>query len=351
MTRAAASSCRPIRVRTGLRIGLYERRDGRVVRREQQELDVIGERTPLDLADADLVLLNDDDLTYAKARLDERSLRTVEESLSKIEEPLARALVWSSLWNATRDGELDAARYVAIVRTHGPVESTSACWRVSSRTPRTPSGTSSRTATVLQPSAVGRMPRGVRCRPPMPAATRSCPGHGRSRPHPHSTTRTTSRCGALLDGDVPAGLVVDPDLRWQLLTALVTTGHADLADISAEQERDDTGSGRTAARRARSSRPDAAVRREAWDSAWSDFSLSNDHLDAEIEGFRAGGRRDLISGLDHEYFARIGRVWSERSIEIARRLVIGCSRPANRWSRSMHGWRRTRVSRRRCSGS
>src|SRR5690606_669038 len=76
-----------------LRIGLYERLDGRVVRREQQELDLIGERTPLDLPEADLVLLNDDDLTYAKARLDERSLRTVEVSLSEIEEPLARALV------------------------------------------------------------------------------------------------------------------------------------------------------------------------------------------------------------------------------------------------------------------
>ncbi len=72
---------------------------------------------------------------------------------------------------------------------------------------------------------------------------------------------------ALLDGQAPEGLVIDPDLRWQLLTALVTTGHADLADVAAEQQRDDTGDGRTAARRARSSRPDATVRREAWDSA------------------------------------------------------------------------------------
>lgn len=128
---------------------------------------------------------------------------------------------------------------------------------------------------------------------------------------------------ALLEGNVPEGLVIDPDLRWQLLTALVTVGQADDEDVTAEQERDDTGDGRTAARRARASRPDADVRRDAWDSAWNDLSLSNDHLDAVIGGFRAGGRRDLISEFDDEYFLRIGRAWSERSIEIARRLVIG----------------------------
>jgi aminopeptidase N len=142
---------------------------------------------------------------------------------------------------------------------------------------------------------------------------------------------------AILDGDAPDGLVVDPDLRWQLLTALVTIGHAEAADIDAEQERDDTGSGRTAARRARASRPDAAVRRAAWDAAWGDDALSNDHLDAEIDGFRAGGRRDLTSAFDDEYFARIDPVWRGRSIEIARRLVLGFF-PASDTLEPVDGW-------------
>jgi aminopeptidase N len=127
----------------------------------------------------------------------------------------------------------------------------------------------------------------------------------------------------LLDGAVPAGLVVDPDLRWQLLTALVATGHADVDDIAAEAERDDTGDGRTAARRARSSRPTTEVRAAAWRSAWEDHALTNDQIDAEIAGFRAGGRRDLIAGFDDEYFDRIAPAWSGRSIELARRLVVG----------------------------
>ncbi|UWF78429.1 MULTISPECIES: ERAP1-like C-terminal domain-containing protein [Microbacterium] len=75
--------------------------------------------------------------------------------------------------------------------------------------------------------------------------------------------------------------------------------------------------------RALASRPDPAVRAEAWRAAWEDRSLSNDHLDATIAGFRAGGRRDLVAGFDEEYFRRIRSAWAERSIEIAQRLVVG----------------------------
>jgi len=141
----------------------------------------------------------------------------------------------------------------------------------------------------------------------------------------------------ILDGAAPEGLSVDPDLRWQLLTGLATTGHADLADIDREAEADDTGSGRTAARRARASRPEAPVRAQAWRTAWDDESLSNDHLDAEIGGFRAGGRRDLISGFDDEYFARIADVWRTRSIELAQRLVVGMF-PAADSLEPVDGW-------------
>src|SRR5690606_582326 len=83
-----------------LRVGLYDLVDGRLTLREKTELDLAAERTALDVGDADLVLINDDDLTYAKIRLDERSLASVEQALSTLD-PLPRALVWSSLWNAT----------------------------------------------------------------------------------------------------------------------------------------------------------------------------------------------------------------------------------------------------------
>src|SRR5690606_28032004 len=79
-----------------LRVGLYAFAEDALVLREQRELDIAEARAPPDLPDADLVLLNDGDLSYVKARLDERSTDAAERALSTIEDSLARGLVWSS---------------------------------------------------------------------------------------------------------------------------------------------------------------------------------------------------------------------------------------------------------------
>lgn len=130
---------------------------------------------------------------------------------------------------------------------------------------------------------------------------------------------------AMLDGAVPppAGLRLDPELRWTSLIALSTTGHATPADAEAELARDDTSHGRTAHLTVLAARPDADVRAAAWEAAWADGSLSNDHLDATISGVRAGGRRDLVADFDERYFAGLRATWDTRSIEIARRIVVG----------------------------
>ncbi len=306
-----------------LRIGLYHRVDGRVIRRDQLALDIHEERTPVDIPVADLVLLNDDDLTYAKVRIDDASLTTVQESLSSIDDPLARAVVWSSLWNATRDGELTVARYTSIVRAHAPHESNIGLLAgilantlfairnyASDHERQGEQRAWVETAwTALQASDAGSDAQLSWARA---LASASAFDHVRA-----------AEVDALLHGDAPEGLTVDPDLRWQLLTSLVTTGHAGADDVAAQLESDDTGSGRTAARRALASQPDPTVRAAAWDAAWNDETLSNDHLDAVIAGFRAGGRRDLIAGFDAEYFERIGDAWGARSIELAQRLVVG----------------------------
>ncbi|HJV09439.1 MAG TPA: aminopeptidase N, partial [Acidimicrobiales bacterium] len=107
-------------------VGLYRLIDGAIVRGRRVELDVVGERT--DVAELvgeivpDLLLLNDDDLSYTKLRLDERSLRTLEEHLGDIVDPLARTLCWAATWDMVRDAELATRRYVDLVLTHAPAE-------------------------------------------------------------------------------------------------------------------------------------------------------------------------------------------------------------------------------------
>ena len=91
-------------------IGLYNRVDGKLVRTERVETDIHGASTNivelLGQKQPDLILLNDDDLTYAKIRLDERSFVTLVESITTFEGPLPRALCWGSAWDMTRDAEL-----------------------------------------------------------------------------------------------------------------------------------------------------------------------------------------------------------------------------------------------------
>ena len=64
---------------------------------------------------ADVVLVNDDDLTYTKVRLDAGTTEVVTAHLDRFVEPLPRALVWSSAWDMVRDGELPAHTYADMV--------------------------------------------------------------------------------------------------------------------------------------------------------------------------------------------------------------------------------------------
>ncbi|MEV0685032.1 aminopeptidase N [Nocardia sp. NPDC050378] len=309
-----------------LAVGLYDfDADGDLVRRDRVEVDIVEERNPIALSPAPLRLLNDSDLTYAKVRLDADSLATVERSLDRVVDPLARGLIWSALWNATRDGELAVGRYLTMVRDFTPAESNTALL----------------TAALSNASfAIGHyLPTAERDRwrqewleSCWAALHCAAPGSGEQLAFARATaaaaTVDAGRAAdirAMLLGGTPApkGLALDPDLRWSLWAALAATGAATADDLDTELARDDTASGRTAHLHALAARPEREVKADAWTRVFDDTALTNDHLDAVIDGFRAGDRRDLIGSYDEEYFTRLRPTWEQRSIEIARRIVVG----------------------------
>ncbi|WP_129976836.1 aminopeptidase N [Rhodococcus sp. Q1] len=309
-----------------LAVGCYDPDDsGDLVRTHRVEVDLADERTPVELPEAALVLLNDDDLTYAKVRLDARSLDTVESSLDRVRDPLTRGLLWSALWNATRDGELAVDRYLSMAARFAPHEADIALL--------TAVLANAAHAVEHYVPAAGRTD--ARCRwldtvwdglhgaaPGSDAqlAFARAVGVAASVDDRHAADLRAILCG---NAAPPPGLRLDPDLRWSWWAALTTTGDADEADLDEELRNDDTASGRTAHLRALASRPRAEVKAHAWATILADHTLTNDHLDATIAGFRAGERRDLISAYDTDYFAVLHETWSGRSIEIARRIVIG----------------------------
>ncbi|WP_410873107.1 aminopeptidase N [Nocardia sp. A7] len=307
-----------------LAVGLYDfDTAGELVLRERVELDIVDEHTPVALATAPLRLLNDGDLTYAKVRLDADSLATVQSSLDRVADPLARGLIWSALWNATRDGELGADRYLAMARVFAPTETNMALLTAVL-------ANASFTIGHYLPDPARDRWRGEWLEACWATLHSSAPGSGAQLAWARATAAAATVDGrratdirAILLDRAPTGLALDPDLRWSLWTALAATGEATADDLDTELDRDDTASGRTAHLRALAARPQAQVKAAAWDSALNDTTLTNDHLDATIDGFRAGRHRELIARYDGEYFAALRTVWDRRSIEIARRIVVG----------------------------
>ncbi|MHA6742012.1 aminopeptidase N [Rhodococcus erythropolis] len=309
-----------------LAVGIYDYNEsGDLVRTERVELDITESRTSVDLPPGALTLLNDEDLTYAKVRLDAESLSTVEASLDRVSDPLARGVIWSSLWNSVRDAQLSVFRYLDMVERFAPAETDLAIL--------------SAILTDAQYAVLHYVPKSLRpnvsagwLETTWKAVFEAEPESGRqlawARALSAAAAVNDARAGELrsiLDGTCPGpvGLALDPDLRWALWIALSATGHASVSDFDGELSKDSTSAGRTAYVRAAASIPDAETKAAAWASATTDASLSNDRLDATIAGFRSGTDPSLIEGYAVEYFSSLGKWWSERSIEIARRLVDG----------------------------
>ncbi|APZ34505.1 aminopeptidase N [Microbacterium aurum] len=321
----AQSDPRPHR----LTVGLYGRDGDRLVRRRGIELDVTAERTTLDasLADEDIVLVvpNDDDRTYAKVRLDDASTDAAAAGLATIDDALARAVVWAALWDATRDGELPVVRYLEIVRRHAPAEPNVAL--LADALAHADAAIGHYAAAEARSDLAARWLEAC-WQALWTADAESDAQLAWARAVAAAASRAAGRADelrAILAGDAagPDGLRLDHELRWMWLTALSATGRLTAAEADAERDADPSSQGRTAHLTVLAARPDSAVRAAAWHAAWDDESLTNERLSATIAGARAGDARRFLAEFDAEYFARIAPTWASRSIEIARRLVVG----------------------------
>jgi aminopeptidase N len=308
-----------------LRVGLFDRTDEGLVRRQQVELDIAGQSTDVPalvgVRRPDMVLLNVDDLSYAKIRLDERSWHTLVDSVGSLREPLSRALCWTAAWDMARDAEVSAGDYLSLVHA-GLAQETEI-------------------ATVLSLTRLARQALEPYGDPPL-AETRRAEladlgftllddaeagsdlqlGYARCATVNATTPAQLDRIAALLSGEqTVTGLAVDTDLRWLLLQRLVVMGRATDRDIDAEQDRDDTNAGRRHALRLRASRPTAAAKAEAWASVVEQDTLANGDMRAVVTGFQHFEQRELLVPYVGKYFAAVGDIYRDRSAETAQYLI------------------------------
>lgn len=309
-------------------IGLYSLVDGELIRTKRVELDVVGARTAVaELVgeeQPDLVLVNDDDLTYAKIRLDERSLRTlVDGGITKFTDSLPRALCWSAAWDMTRDGEMSTRDYVKLVVSGGgtikDLTVLQAVLRQARMAVQQFADPSWRAEGLAQLAAMGR-----EC---IAAAE---PGSDYQLAFVQAFAGVA--CSAddlafvrgILDGSaVPEGLSVDADLRWTLMHALVAGGEMGAADIDAELERDPTATGERSAAMCRAAIPTAEGKAAAW-AGIIGGELGNAVFRSTVGGFQDPHHPELLEAYREKYFAEVGRVYKEWTFDAAQGFAVGC---------------------------
>ncbi|WP_091733279.1 aminopeptidase N [Nocardioides scoriae] len=309
-----------------LGIGLYDEvanDDGelRLVRRTAVEVDVEGESTVVDAlvgtTQPDLLLLNDGDLTYAKIRLDDRSLATVVGGLGRLDDSLARALCWGAAWDMTRDAEMRATDFVELVLGNVAAETDAFG---SSRIPAYASQAVHHFSAREGRAALrDHWEQGLRR-----LLDEAEPGSDhqltfvRALASVAHSEESLALVESLLDGSrAVEGLVVDTDLRWTLVGSLARAGRADDARIDAELERDHTISGQERAAAARTGRPTAEAKAEAWELAVVRDDVPNETQRSVVLGFMQPGQDEVLEPYVERYLSVADTLWEEKGTQRA----------------------------------
>ncbi|MEI5583019.1 MULTISPECIES: aminopeptidase N [unclassified Agromyces] len=318
---ASHPTLRPHRVA----IGAYDPVGDRLERVHRVELDVdgpatevsglVGRRRPA------LLLVNDDDLTYAKVRLDPDSFATARDRLAELADPVARAVILGSAWDAVRDAEQPASDFVRLVIANVGHETQSAARGLAmSRLELAVShylADEHRDALAEEAAdaiwaLAGLAPAGSDAQLQfLKAFTRlACvPAHA-------------DVLGELVTGRTRLdGLQIDLDLRWEITIARAALGAADDDEIAVTLAADDTAKGRQLAETARAARPDRAAKDAAWHRVATDATLSNDVARAIAEGWQRTVDPALLAGTVDGYLGMLERVWAERSFTMASLIV------------------------------
>jgi len=250
-------------------IGLFDAVGERLVRRGRLEVDVSGARTEVPelvgAAAPDVLLLNDEDLTWAKVRLDDRTLSSIRAgAIPRIDDALARALLWMSILDMNRDAELASGEALSIIidgLEGEPEMGNLAAILMGARAAIDAYGRpewrearlrrlSRRLAGLLGSAAPGSDGQQAFARALATVAI-----------EPVDLDRLL---GWLAGHGVPDGLPVGPDLRWSIVARLATLGRIDRAAIEAEAARDQTTAGSQGAAAAMASLPDLAIKQDIW---------------------------------------------------------------------------------------
>ncbi len=317
-----------------LAIGFYnEDESGAIVRTDRIELDVEGETTVVEQAAGKprpaFILVNDDDLTFAKLRFDVESLEFAANNLYRFNDALVRSVIWLSLWDMTRDAEFPAERFIDISLKALATEHESTTFRYAL------SQVSTTARHYVAPARRGEVVRHVASELWTLANTAEAGSDEQFQLvgayltyGEEGDTDFVANVRGLLKGSVVLdGLEIDNNLRWSLIKALASVNVIDQATIDKELAKRDTTENREFALGARAALPTADNKEWAWNAAIRDESLTNMQLESVANGF-AAATQELSDPYVARYFDEIDWIWQNRTFHMAEALLT-CLYPVN----------------------
>ena len=317
---AGSKELRPHR----LAVGLYDISGDSLNLRKSVELDVVGASTTVaELAGeevADLLLINDRDLSYAKLRFDDRSIATLKKYLGRLNDPLARALSWAAIWDMHRDAQISSADFIEIAL----------------------SGLAGENDDAIVNIVIGQLGTSVegyasdanrnKYREKLAAGfwnlmQASAPAsdlqllYSRAFAANAHTPEQIKNVRGLLNGEVK-GLKVDTDRRWDFLIALTERGAATEAELDAELASDNTTSGNLAYQSAKAATPNSEAKAYAFNTVMHQDAQTSVRT-ALVAGFQRPIQRHLLEPFVDLYFENLLSEWESKSYEGAAKFVTG----------------------------
>ena len=301
-----------------LRVALFDISGTELVKRKSVPLDVAGALTEVTELkgekEADLILINDGDLSYAKLRFDDRSIATLKSHLGGLNEPLARALIWASLWDSVRDGELSTSDFITIALNALGTETdisivsatttnmTTALWQYASPGNRQ----------ALRASVAGALNKFLKA---SAAGSDHQLAFARGFAESAATPEQGKEILEILNGSIK-GLTVDAEIRWHLVISAVKRGLLGATEIDAELAKDNTAHGKQYRALAHAAIPTAAAKEQAFKSVTQD-TLSNTIHSYTCRGFNVAMQSDLLTPFIDQYFSILIELWNTKGYEIA----------------------------------
>ena len=269
-----------------------------------------------------MILLNDDDLTYAKIRMDESSWSFALDKLSLIQDPLARALVWGSAWDATRDGETSPRDFIKLALRHIEFETESTTMLTILRQLLTVANLY--VAEQNRPTEQLLLADGL-----WSLAQKAEAGSDAQLQFVKffaqfaRSDQQLANVSALLNGELKlASLAIDTDLRWELVTSLAVGGKITRELLDQELASDNTANGQKYHVAAIAALPDQGSKQAMFTKLVATDELSNALVNSASLAFGRVLDPKSLQPFVSLYFENVLKIWEDKTYHMAEYLLV-----------------------------